>query len=340
MSAATSASNSTSQGSAVAVAGSGNAGGGNEITTYGHKASAADKQAIMALVKRFYVAAGQDDGANACSLIYSILAEAIPEDYGQPPGPPSLSGKTCAVVMSKLFRQVPGQPPAVLATTEVTGVRVKGRKGYALLRSKVMPAGDISVELELGTWKVGSLIGSAISGTSAASGAATAATTATAPATAANTPGGHTIEDSNDSDHDPGSNDDESILDYGHAASEPDQRAITAVVKRYYTVTAADDGASACAVMYSVVAEAIPEYYEDSPGLRGKSYAEVMSKVSKQRRRQLAADIAALKVMRVRVEGDKGLALVFFGKTPEPYVLVHRDGGVWKIESLSEIGLP
>lgn len=134
-------------------------GGIGSIETYGHEASAADRRAITTLVTHYYAAAATDDGAKACSLIYSIIAEGIPEDYGQPPGPAALRGKTCAAVMSKLFRRIPGQPAAVLATTRVIGVRVKGRNATVLLHSKAMRVGEIHVERELGTWKIGALIG-------------------------------------------------------------------------------------------------------------------------------------------------------------------------------------
>jgi hypothetical protein len=140
--------------------GSENAGGTDKIATFGHAASVADKQAITALVKRYYAAAVADDGAKACTLIYSLYEEAIAEDYGRsPPGPPGLSGNTCAVVMTKLFKHVPGQPPAVLATTEVTGVRVKGKDGIVQLHSKAIPRGEIAVRRELGSWKVLAMIG-------------------------------------------------------------------------------------------------------------------------------------------------------------------------------------
>jgi hypothetical protein len=151
----------TPTGTTAAGGGESSRGTDNGISTYGHEASAADRRTITALVKRYYKAAAEDDGATACSLIYSILAEAVPEDYGQPPGPPALRGKTCAVVMSKLFKRIPGQPSSVLSATEVTGVRVAGRRGFAQLHSSAMPTGEIAVERELGRWKIGSLTGGA-----------------------------------------------------------------------------------------------------------------------------------------------------------------------------------
>jgi hypothetical protein len=147
-------------------------------------------------------------------------------------------------------------------------------------------------------------------------------------------------KDSNDSDEDPESNDDNAFLYYGHAASEADKRSVTTLVTNYYTAAAADDGVKACSLIYAIVAEALPEEYAQSPEASGKTCAEVMSKVFKNRHSQMVADRTALKVTSVRVDGKKGLAFVYLGKVPEPYVLLHREAGGWKMESLFEIGLP
>lgn len=129
------------------------------IQSYGHEASGADKRAISKLVKNYYAAAAADDGAKACRLIYSTLEEGIPEDYGKPPGPPEWKGKTCAVVMSKVFKHVPGQPAAVLAATRVTGIRLIGNHGFAQLSSSAVPTGEISVQREGKAWKIETLLG-------------------------------------------------------------------------------------------------------------------------------------------------------------------------------------
>jgi hypothetical protein len=128
------------------------------ILAYGHAASAAEVQAVTAVVKRYYAAASAGDGATACSLIYSILAESIAEDYGRPPGPPALRGKTCAVVMSKLFKQRHQQLTADVFTLKVTGVRVDGKRGSALLSFRRMPDRHILVHRERGAWKIYTLL--------------------------------------------------------------------------------------------------------------------------------------------------------------------------------------
>jgi hypothetical protein len=130
----------------------------NHISTYGYEATEPDKREITALVKRYFAVASADNGAAACSMIYSTIAKSIAEDYGKPPADPALRGKTCSVVLSKLFKHVPGQSIADLATTKVTGVRLKGNFGFVQLSSRRMPTGRIVVEREGATWKIDQVI--------------------------------------------------------------------------------------------------------------------------------------------------------------------------------------
>ena len=149
----------TATGAASARAAGENAGGTDEnIPAFGHAASAADRQAVTALVKRYYRAVAAADGRTACSLMYSSLEQGIAEDYGQPPGPPYARGKTCPVVMSKIFKNQPGYPTAFVGTA-VTDVRIYMDRGFALLRSKATPSGEIFLEREHGAWTIGVPIG-------------------------------------------------------------------------------------------------------------------------------------------------------------------------------------
>jgi hypothetical protein len=131
------------------------------ISTYGKEAEGADRQAIISLVTRYYAAAAADDGATACTLLYSTLEKAIPEDYGRPPGPPSTRGKTCPVVLRKFFKHPPRQPVSGLASTKVTGVRIRGSHAFVQLTSKTVPTSEISVQREGTKWKIETLIGEA-----------------------------------------------------------------------------------------------------------------------------------------------------------------------------------
>lgn len=126
------------------------------IADSGEPANAAQERAITALVNSYYAAAAAGDGAKACRLIYSTLEEAIPEDYGQPPGPAYSRGKTCAVVMSKIFAHAHRQLAGGFA---VTRVRVDGKEARVLLGSKTLPASFILLRRERGAWKIYELLG-------------------------------------------------------------------------------------------------------------------------------------------------------------------------------------
>lgn len=128
----------------------------DNIAVYGPSASTADKRTIAALVKRYYAVAAAGDGGKACGMLYSVLATAVPEDFGRPPGPAYLRGKTCAAVMVRVFAHSRAK---LKGTFAVTDVRVKGNHAFVLLGSKTMPASGMFMHREHGVWKIASLLG-------------------------------------------------------------------------------------------------------------------------------------------------------------------------------------
>jgi hypothetical protein len=130
--------------------------------TWGRRASASEARVATALVKRYYADAAAGDGAKACLLIYTLFAEAIPEDYGQPPGPPALRGKSCAVVMTKLFAQEHERLLADSASMRVTGVRVLGNQGRVLLGFTTTPASYLLLHKQRGGWRISGTIAVAL----------------------------------------------------------------------------------------------------------------------------------------------------------------------------------
>jgi hypothetical protein len=175
-------------------------------------------------------------------------------------------------------------------------------------------------------------------------GSASRSSSSAAAAAAATTLAQSRLPTDRDEDNDnPGSSrydaDDSPVLRFGYAASLAEVRAIASLVRRYYGDGAAGDGASACSLLYSLLRESVVEEYAQSPGLRGKTCAEVLSKLFKRRHRELAGDVAALKLTIVRVGGDSGLALVRFGATRERRVLVRRERGAWKMGVLLDVGV-
>jgi hypothetical protein len=136
----------------------------------------------------------------------------------------------------------------------------------------------------------------------------------------------------NDGDH---NDDDEGVLKYGHAADASDWRASVALLDRYYAAAVDDDGARACAQLVPFIAEAVPEDEGSTPGLRGSSCATVMTKLFRRLRRQVAIKHRSMKVIAVRVQGDRALAVIDFSAIPEVREFKERRIGVgWRLLAL------
>jgi hypothetical protein len=135
--------------------------------------------------------------------------------------------------------------------------------------------------------------------------------------------------------------DDAPVRFFGHEASPAERRAVTALMTRYYALAAKEDGAKACPLIASVIAERIPEEFDEQTAFRGKTCAIIMSKVFAQRHRQLLLQSSTLEVTSVRVEGNRALVLVRFAHAPVPnHIAVHREGSTWKIWELFDSRLP
>jgi hypothetical protein len=108
-----------------------------------------------------------------------------------------------------------------------------------------------------------------------------------------------TLDRDNDSDH---NDDDNRVLDYGHAPSAGEKEQIMVVVTDYYAAAAAEDGAKACRLLMPFVAETVVESIGHSAGLQGSSCSVVMSKLFKQDHALRSGESASLKFYAVRVE--------------------------------------
>lgn len=108
---------------------------------------------------RYYAALATGDGAGACALLSARLSKSLVTGLGRSA---ALRSKGCPGIIGLLFKQRPGRSNTSLKGVEVTGVRIKGARGFALLRSKSMPTGEISVVSENGEWKIGALIGGSL----------------------------------------------------------------------------------------------------------------------------------------------------------------------------------
>jgi hypothetical protein len=145
-----------------------------------------------------------------------------------------------------------------------------------------------------------------------------------------------------DDDGDMSTYDDRFIRLYGRAAGTLDRQAIVGLVRRYFAVALAGDGVVACSMLSSKLAKqadlaaAVPRDYvsPDVSALRGKPCSQFMSLLFGQAHEQLAyADVASLEVTVVRVQGDRGLAVLAFRTASERYIPLQREHGTWKIDA-------
>jgi hypothetical protein len=109
-------------------------GDGDAIPTFGPPAGAADRRAILALFRRYYANAAAGDGARACSMMDIPAAESVVEEHSRGKGPRSLQGKTCAQIMSTLFKRRHRELMEDIAGYRVLAVQVHGGGGLVLVR--------------------------------------------------------------------------------------------------------------------------------------------------------------------------------------------------------------
>jgi hypothetical protein len=143
--------------------------------------------------------------------------------------------------------------------------------------------------------------------------------------------------------------DDGDLRGYGREAGAGDATAVAALVARYFTAAAHDDGSQVCALLDSRVAKSAdfaqvvpPSYVSagDPSALRGKSCAQVASLLLNIDHSQLAVEAPSVRVTSLRVLGDHGVALLGFATTPERQIPVRREGATWKLDSFLDTELP
>jgi hypothetical protein len=139
----------------------------------------------------------------------------------------------------------------------------------------------------------------------------------------------HNNDRDNDGDH---NDDDARIVYFGHTADTADRRSSVSLLTRYFAAAAAGNGAAGCAQLAPFLAESLAEEYGRSSGLRGATCPAVLSKLFRLHRGMLVRKWATLRVVGVRVEGDRALAILYFGAIPETRQMTERRvGGVWRL---------
>jgi hypothetical protein len=128
-----------------------------------HQPTLTERRQLTTLVTEYYAAMAAADGTKACKLMNPTLEAAIPEDYGQDPGPRYSRGKTCPVVMAKVFvHTYHGASRADIVASSIVGFLLYAKEGLVQVSSGVNPHGEITVSRNraTGPWHIGTLIGS------------------------------------------------------------------------------------------------------------------------------------------------------------------------------------
>jgi len=142
----------------------------------------------------------------------------------------------------------------------------------------------------------------------------------------------HKKDRDNDEDN---NNDDYHVLGFGHLADPAEHRAIATLIGAYFAAAAAEDGARACSLLAPFVAETVVEQDGHTAALKGSTCSAVMSKLFKQNHAELVGKSAALKVMRVGVEGDRARIALEFPEIPVVrQITARREGHRWSVIDL------
>ena len=122
------------------------------VLEYGQAANTAERRALIALVTRYYAAAAAADGGKACTLLMPFIAESVAENYGHTS---ALRGKSCGVVMSKLFKLHHQVLVGENATLKFVTVRVEGGKSLMVLSFSTLPeVRQIAARRDGSTWRI------------------------------------------------------------------------------------------------------------------------------------------------------------------------------------------
>ena len=153
---------------------------------------------------------------------------------------------------------------------------------------------------------------------------------------------GEADHDSDSDDNDYYDEDDNAIVYFGRPALKPARKEIVQLLETYYAAMFARYGARVCSLFVPAVAATVPLHYGGSsePNLRGRTCAAVMSKVLEPVSGSGVTTVPKIVVKDVRVEGPHALALYNFGHRLNRNMPVLREDGDWKLDALSDGGLP
>lgn len=122
-------------------------------------------------------------------------------------------------------------------------------------------------------------------------------------------------------------------------ATAAERREVTAMVKRYFAAAAAGDAPTACSMLMSSLAAAVAAQSTSKSG--GPSCAASLALLLSRQHEHLAGEqVASMIVTGVHVSGATAYATLGFRNAIESEVVLQRQGGSWKMNSLFDSSLP
>jgi hypothetical protein len=121
--------------------------------------------------------------------------------------------------------------------------------------------------------------------------------------------------------------DNDATFQWGPVASAADRRVVVALVKRYYAIAAAGDGAGACSLLDPLIVEMVAE--DESH----RGCAHNMDRLFARFHRQLVEDLGSFRVVVVQRRENTAAVLVDFAPTRLWQVFVRRTHGHWRLDT-------
>jgi ketosteroid isomerase-like protein len=188
----------------------------------------------------------------------------------------------------------------------------------------------------------GDTAGTARSTPAGSTGARAGGGGATAPKTTSNSLfyDGYLHEDGERDDDDPGTphyEQDEHhrfLAQFGRSPRPTEARAITALIKRYFTAAAAGDSANACALLSTAASVALAAQHSSSTRGAGACAAAIAPPLAQAHQYLLTKEPTTMVVTGIYTKGDLGIAALGFRHTPESTILIEREASAWKIGSI------
>jgi hypothetical protein len=105
-----------------------------KVLDFGQPADANDRQALVALVTRYFAIAAAENGASGCRMLVSFIADGLGE--GQPR---QAQGSSCVAVLTQIFKQHHPLLVEKQATLRIIRVGVLGNRTLVVLDFPTIP---------------------------------------------------------------------------------------------------------------------------------------------------------------------------------------------------------